>query len=484
MAEQLTRRYVLEHVLGRGGMGEVFAGRALGREGFSRPVAIKRLHARYSDDRALLVTEARLTAGLLHQNIVTVFDLDQDEAGRMFLVMELIDGSDLASLLRAGALPVPCALFIACEILRGLGYAHERRGADDIVRGFVHRDVSPQNVLIGWDGSVKVSDFGLAKVRLAAQASASIFVRGKPGYMSPEQADGDALDGRSDLFSAGIMLWEMLCGRRLFGSGTKLTNLLLDAIPSPRVHVPELPEEIEHITMRLLARDLGERYPAADAVVAELQACAAFPKNGHEQIAGLLRARDRDPTRALHESDSGAGSGSEVTVSVKGAPGVARPLFGEPFPVLGEPFPDPPELGRARRRGLLAALAVATALATVLMLSSVLGGDDTEAPAVLEVPAARPTPAVAPVSPPQPPSPPRDEERVVTPSEPPSPAVLAVLAPSPSPPPPRKPSGGRSPSRKRPSPTAASSDGMRVIDLRDLGQMGQTAQDERREDPR
>src|SRR5690606_7266145 len=138
------------------------------------------------------------------------------------LVMELVDGIDLASLLRTGALPLPVALFVTCEVLRGLGHAHDLPASEDSVRGLVHRDVSPSDVLIGWDGAVKVSDFGLAKARATTEASASLWVKGKPAYISPEQARGAALDGRSDLFSVGVMLWEMICGARLFGRSSAL----------------------------------------------------------------------------------------------------------------------------------------------------------------------------------------------------------------------------------------------------------------------
>src|SRR5689334_15683183 len=273
MTEQLNAKYVIEGLVGRGGMGEVFAGRVLGVEGFSRPVAIKRIHSQYSEDRGLrlmLAAEARLTARLSHSNIVAVHDLDQDEAGRLFLVMELVHGIDLASLLRTGALPVPVALFVTCEILRGLGHAHDLPTTEDSLRGLVHRDVSPQNMLIGWDGAVKVSDFGLAKARATTNASASLFVKGKLAYMSPEHANGDALDGRSDLFSVGVMLWEMVCGGRLFGRDTMeatVRAVLFDPIPSPRSRSPELPRDIDQITMRLLERDRARRYDTAGAVI-------------------------------------------------------------------------------------------------------------------------------------------------------------------------------------------------------------------------
>jgi serine/threonine-protein kinase len=489
MTEQLNGRYVIERFLGQGGMGEVFAGHSIGLEGFSRPVAIKRIHSQYSDDRALrpmLVAEARLTARLSHGNIVAVHDLDQDETGRLFLVMELVDGTDLASLLRTGALPWPIALFITCEILRGLGHAHDPPASDDAVRGLVHRDVSPQNVLIGWDGSAKVTDFGLAKARVTTKASASLWTKGKPGYVSPEQANGDALDRRSDLFSAGIMLWEMICGARLFGRGTleaTLRGVLLDPIPSPRSRASGLPDDIERITTRLLERDRSRRYPTAGAAIEALLACAAYPKNGRELVSALLR--ERLPARARRQSAGGARppdrpSMCSLDEETTSAPPVA------PLRAHGEPYPDPPGQRRARRVVLLALMAVATALVTILALRSLLRVEDDEARAV---PAAR----VAPPSEPRMDQRPRpqDETRAIAPASaplqappvaaglqaPPVAAAPAPPAPTSAPqPPPMNAVVGRVPARSRhaspaPRPEPANRNGIRVLDLRDLAPM-------------
>ena len=476
MAEQLNGRYVIERLLGQGGMGEVFAGHSIGLEGFSRPVAIKRIHSQYSNDRELrsmLIPEARLSARLSHSNIVAVHDLDQDEAGRLFLVMEIVHGLDLASLLRTGALPLPISIFVACEILRGLGHAHDLPASGDTVRGLVHRDVSPHNVLLGWDGSVKITDFGLAKAREAATASASLLVKGKPAYVSPEQANGEALDGRSDLFSVGVMLWEMICGERLFGRGnleTTLRGLLLEPIPSPRSRAPELPEDIERIAMQLLERDRGRRWQTAGAAIEALLACAAYPKNGRELVASLLGARCPDQARS--QGADGARSSDEPAAPASDE-ATASALFISPLDATREPYPDPPAAGRARRIALLASLVVATALATIFVLRSVLPAGGEEAP-------ARSTARVDPPSEPrmdrQPP-PPRDEPRAITsPSAPipSSPAAPAPPAPPAAPqPPPAKPAARRGPAGGRqaapaPAPGPTGGTGMRVIDLRDL----------------
>ena len=135
-------------------------------------------------------------------------------------------------------------IFVISEVLRGLGYAHDLPAGTDM-RGIVHRDVSPHNVLLSWEGAVKVSDFGIAKARAASEATASVFIKGKPAYMSPEQANGQALDGRSDLFAVGVMLWEMLVGQRLFvGEDTRATlaAVLFGQIPRPRIAARRRPE--------------------------------------------------------------------------------------------------------------------------------------------------------------------------------------------------------------------------------------------------
>ena len=225
-------KYRLDARLGGGGMAEVFVGAAVGAEGFSRKVAIKRVLPGFSDNPAfakMFVDEAQISARLVHPNIVSVLDFDRDADNRLFLVMELVEGQDLDALMATGLLPFPVVIFVIGEVLRGLGHAHDLPvGAD--LRGIVHRDVSPHNVLLSWEGAVKVSDFGIAKARAASEATASVFIKGKPAYMSPEQANGQALDGRSDLFAVGVMLWEMLVGRRLFvGEDTRAT---LAASPS------------------------------------------------------------------------------------------------------------------------------------------------------------------------------------------------------------------------------------------------------------
>jgi serine/threonine protein kinase len=300
----MSGKYRLDTRLGGGGMAEVFLGSMLGAEGFSRRVAIKRVLPGYSDNPAfaqMFVAEAQISSQLQHQNIVSVLDFDRDAEGRLFLVMELVDGADLDALAASGPLPFPVIIYVISEVLRGLGHAHDLPSGTEL-RGIVHRDVSPHNVLLSWEGAVKVSDFGIAKARQASEATASVFIKGKPAYMSPEQANGQALDGRSDLFAVGVMLWEMLVNRRLFvGEDTRATlaSVLFGQIPRPRSLRPDVPKDLERVVMKLLERDLPARYATAEAAIHDLLECKDAPRNGREQLMRVLAERfpDKAPVR-------------------------------------------------------------------------------------------------------------------------------------------------------------------------------------------
>lgn len=277
-------------------MAEVFLASSLGAEGFSRKVAIKRVLPGYSDNEAfakMFVAEARISSQLVHPNIVSVLDFDRDAEHRLFLVMELVEGKDLDALVSTGLLPYPVVVFVIAEVLRGLGYAHDLPVGNE-ARGVVHRDISPHNVLLSWSGAVKVSDFGIAKARAASEATASVFIKGKPAYMSPEQANGQPLDGRSDLFAVGIMLWEMLVGRRLFtGEDTRATlaAVLFGQIPRLRSIRPEVPKDLERVTMKLLERDLPARYATAEQALHDLLECHDAPRMGREVLVRALAER-------------------------------------------------------------------------------------------------------------------------------------------------------------------------------------------------
>ena len=292
----LNDKYRIAGRLGGGGMAEVFSGYVLGAEGFARRVAIKRVLPGYSNNpqfAQMFIEEARLSAQLAHPNIVSVQDFDRDTTGRLFLVMELVDGASLHGLVAKGLLPYSVIIYVVAEILRGLGYAHTMQIGTSTL-GIVHRDVSPQNVLLAWDGAVKVTDFGIAKARDATEASASVALKGKPAYMSPEQANGQSLDGRSDLFAVGVMLWELLTGRRLFAADdtrATIAAVLFGRIPRPRQLRAEVPKDLERVAMKLLERDLPSRYRSADDALVDLLDCASAKQSGRPMLSEILGAR-------------------------------------------------------------------------------------------------------------------------------------------------------------------------------------------------
>jgi eukaryotic-like serine/threonine-protein kinase len=334
MSFGVSGKYRLDRRLGGGGMAEVFIGSTMGAEGFSRKVAIKRVLPGYSDNPGfsqMFVAEAQISSQLVHPNIVSVLDFDRDAEARLFLVMELVDGKDLDALVGTGLLPVPVVIFVIGEVLRGLGFAHDLPTGTDM-RGIVHRDVSPHNVLLSWEGAVKVSDFGIAKARAASEATASVFIKGKPAYMSPEQANGQRLDGRSDLFAVGVMLWEMLVGQRLFvaeDTRATLAAVLFGQIPRPRTVRPDVPKDVERVTMKLLERDLPARYATAEEAIADLMNCADAPRSGPDVLIAVLAERFPD------------------TAPVRQSIARARSLGAQPTPVPGSlpPYPRPTATG-------------------------------------------------------------------------------------------------------------------------------------------
>ncbi len=278
-------RYELLGSLARGGMAELFVARLGGIEGFSRRVVVKRVLPGLAGDREfvdMFLEEARLAATLEHRNIVQVHDIGHDGDGHFF-AMELLQGSDVAHVLRAlsprrAQLPLAIALEIARGACAGLHYAHERLGPGGAPLGLVHRDVSPQNLFVTFDGAVKLLDFGIAKAaqRIADHETRSGTLRGKLPYMSPEQCRGEALDRRSDIFSLSVVLWEMTVGARLYGAAGEgdfevLKSIADQEAPPPSSRRPDYPPELERIVLRGLRRDRAARYQTADELAADLE---------------------------------------------------------------------------------------------------------------------------------------------------------------------------------------------------------------------
>ena len=273
-------RYEIVDRIDVGGMAEVFRGKAVSLDGYAKQVAIKRVLPQLAADAKfvnMFLDEARLSLALSHANIVSVFDVSR--AGETyFIVMEYVDGANLKTLMelaRASQRPFPTAVAvqIGIEVCKALAYAHERKDSEGKLLHIVHRDVSPPNILISREGEVKITDFGLAKAASQLESTDPGFVKGKYGYLSPESADGKEVDGRSDLFSLGIILWELLAGRRLFQGENDLQTLqrVKEArIPGLAPLCADLHPELEAIIRRALTADRDRRYATAREFGTEL----------------------------------------------------------------------------------------------------------------------------------------------------------------------------------------------------------------------
>ena len=273
-------RYELLDRIGVGGMAEIFRGKAVAAGGFEKPVAIKRILPHLSQDKRfveLLIAEAKVLSLLKHRNIVQIFDVGLGDDGQYFLVMEYVDGKDLGAVqrgleVRRRRMPFDLALHIGAEICEALEHAHSARAPDGKSMSLVHRDVSPSNVLMSRAGEVKLTDFGIAK-RAEQEATGHGAVRGKFAYISPEQARNEHLDPRSDVFSVGILLWELVTNRRLFsglGDMEALRAVREAQVPRPREIDSRLTPEIDALIMSTLARDVRGR-PTAGQLGAKLR---------------------------------------------------------------------------------------------------------------------------------------------------------------------------------------------------------------------
>jgi serine/threonine protein kinase len=276
MAERLSvgtamDRYVVLEYLAEGGMGAIYLGKKLGAGGFEKEVVLKQLLPEFTQQPEfidLFLREARLSATLDHANIVHTIDL-VNAGDQYFIVMEYVRGGDLRTLLkrakrRKKRLAPAAGLFIGRELLGALAYAHQKIGNDGKPLGLIHRDVSPSNVLVSGTGEVKLTDFGIAK----ASTHRSVFyrVKGKVGYMSPEQARGETLDPRSDLYSVAVCLYEMLTGERLFvaaGLTTSADEMYAQPVPAVSRKRPGLAKDLDKVMFKALAVDRAERYQSA-----------------------------------------------------------------------------------------------------------------------------------------------------------------------------------------------------------------------------
>lgn len=266
-------QYILKSHIATGGMAEVYKARMMGMEGFQKTVAIKRILPHLTDNDefvTMFVDEAKLAAQLNHNNIIHIYDLGKIDRS-YYIAMEYIEGQDLRSLMKSCrehhvVLPISLGLHITTLLASALDFAHRKRDFENRDLGLVHRDVSPQNVLISNEGDVKLCDFGIAKAASKASHTRAGALKGKLQYMSPEQAWGKDIDHRSDIFSLGLVLYEMLTGKKLFAGDSELS--ILEQVRNPQIAPPsevnpEVPKDVEKIVLRALQADREKRYQSA-----------------------------------------------------------------------------------------------------------------------------------------------------------------------------------------------------------------------------
>jgi serine/threonine protein kinase len=335
-------KYVLRYLIGRGGMAEVWAADELGPDGYQNPVAIKlALDALLADADALtlFLQEAKTATALRHGNLVATFSFDRAAAdsdpalrGRYYIVMERIEGADLSRMSAAlGAnehsCPQKIATFILGEVLKGLAYVHTRKDTNSLDMHLVHRDISPQNILVTYSGEVKISDFGIAKSMRSKHTGS---IRGKFGYFAPEILQGEPPSPASDQFAVGVVLWELLAGRALFDSADE--SQVLQAVL--KCEIPPLGREIEPaldaVMRRMLEWDPRRRFPSAEVALEAVFALPGYRPSGAalgKLLAALLPDREKRWTPAV--------APRELIEQLSG-PGVRTQDYPEPMePSLG-----------------------------------------------------------------------------------------------------------------------------------------------------
>ena len=321
MATQLPQafgKYILLNKIALGGMAEIFRAKTIGAEGFEKEVVIKRILPHFTEDEnfvTMFIDEAKVSSGLNHPNIVQVFDFDTQD-GTYYIAMEYVEGKDLKRLIDVGVkngtpLSVPQVVSVIIEVCKGLHYAHTKKSRGQPLN-IIHRDVSPHNVMVSFDGEVKVMDFGIAKAAARSTKTRAGTVKGKCAYMSPEQARGKQLDPRSDMFAVGVMMWEMLTHRRLFAGESDfetLTNVLKAEVPAPSSINKDVPPELDAILLRCLSKDRDERQSDCKELMRNLEQW--FHSNVEDRDAGELDpvmaelfTDDIDALREMQQADA------------------------------------------------------------------------------------------------------------------------------------------------------------------------------------
>ncbi|MCC6878148.1 MAG: protein kinase, partial [Sandaracinaceae bacterium] len=352
-------KYMLLERVNVGGMAEVFKAKAFGVEGFERLVAVKRILPSIAEDQefiTMFIDEAKISVQLTHANIAQIFDLGR-VSDSYFIAMEYVHGKDLRAIFdrarkRGETVPVPMACYVAMKVCEGLDYAHNKKDAAGRDLNLVHRDVSPQNILISYDGETKIIDFGIAKAAGKAGKTQAGILKGKFGYMSPEQVRGLPLDRRSDIFAVGIVLYELLTGERLFVGESDFSTLEkvrnVEIMP-PSTYNRRIPEELEQIVLKALAKDVDDRYQTAMDLHDDLQSfmytsgnffsrkdLSAYMRKGFAEEIAKESAREEE-YRQMEAEASHGGSGLDAFADLEPAQAPARAAN-----VSAAPRPPPP----------------------------------------------------------------------------------------------------------------------------------------------
>lgn len=376
-------RYELLSLLAKGGMGEVFLARSRSIGGFEKLVVIKRNLPSIDVERDPLFAEARLVATLQHTNIVQVYDVDID-GPTVFIAMEFLHGQDVRHVLKRSwgdgkRLPLDHAIAIVLAACAGLHYAHEKREGDGKRLEIVHRDVSPSNVFVTYDGGVKLIDFGIAKPTALPSETQLGTVKGKPGYMSPEQCRGEPLDRRSDLFCVGILLYELTTGRRPFHSSNEYLTyhrICEDEPVRPSELDPAYPVALEAIVLRALSKDRRARHATAQALQEDLSRLAGELRLDVSQFA-LARYMDdtfRSELDAWREAQQSGRSLVEHVLRTTGTVPVVREVASPPSTVSSSALSIDtvagPRTGRVRVLVVAGAVAIVGVFAAIALTSN------------------------------------------------------------------------------------------------------------------
>ena len=405
-------KYRLTQKIGSGGMAEVFRATGEGPEGFERAFVVKRILPRLSEAPefvGMFVDEAKISARLLHPNIVQVFEFAYQEGG-YYIVMEPVDGVDMGFLLRKlerrGAVaPAAFAAEVGRQACRGLGFAHGLTSPDGKPYGIVHRDVTPPNIMVAWNGAVKILDFGIARAvqQLRTSQTEAGIVKGKMSYVAPELLQGQPADARSDLFSLGVVLHELLSGRRLFVGDNDLETLKLVSempVPRPSSRNAEVKPALDEVILRALARDPAKRYQSADEMSQDLERLVLRKRYAASSFAKQVRALVPQTESGVEpaapvEIDFGQRESSAIIA--EGTPRVAPP----PPPRAAMPAAAPAGLRallgalRRPRASWLPSLLPTTATLVLMVIVLRHGGPASRVPAAPPPAARTPEPATA-----------------------------------------------------------------------------------------